>query len=283
MKKTLLSAVSFLARILPAWGKTGLYRLGPISKAIRKVLNQISPTGLSTMAITSGGLQGMQMCLDMQTEKDYWLGTYETDLQSAIRKHVQPGWIAYDVGANIGYISLLFARSVGDLGVVFAFEALPSNLDRLWANITLNGLSDRVRVVPGAVVDISNPVTFLIGPSGAMGKVSGSGGRSENSSHSIEVSGISLDDFVYRDGNPKPQVIKMDIEGGEVLALRGMTRLLTNARPLLFLELHGPEAAQVAWRELTEAGYRVCEMTPDLTPIQALSSLDWKAYLVAVP
>jgi FkbM family methyltransferase len=283
MKIFFLSIVSFFVRILPTWVKTDLYRLGPISEVIRKFLNQISPNGLTTVAIASGGLQGMQMRLDMQSEKDYWLGTYETDLQSVIQEHVQPGWIAYDVGANIGYISLLFARAVADHGSVFAFEALPSNVDRLRENIILNRLSNRVTVVPGAVLDISKPVTFLIGPSSAMGKVSGSSGRSEYSPESIEVPGITLDDFVFRDGNPIPQVIKMDIEGGEVLALRGMTRLLTNAHPLLFLEIHGPEAAHLAWCELTKAGYRICEMNPGLPPVLSLDALHWKAYLVALP
>ena len=63
---------------------------------------------------------------------------------------VLPGQVAYDVGANIGYISILLARSVGENGRVFAFEALPANLERLHHNISLNGMSSRVTVVPGA-------------------------------------------------------------------------------------------------------------------------------------
>jgi hypothetical protein len=95
------------------------------------------------------------------------------------------------------------------------------------------------------------------------------------------VAGLSLDDFVYRQGNPPPQVVKMDIEGGEVLALPGMARLLAEARPLLLMELHGPQAARTAWETLNAAGYRVCRMAPDYPPVASLEALDWKAYLVA--
>jgi FkbM family methyltransferase len=219
----------------------------------------------------------------LQLEKDYWLGTYETDLQAAVDDLIQPGWVAYDVGANIGYVSLLLSKKIGTSGQTFAFEALPENLARLRTHIEINGLGSRVSVIPGAVAAASEPVRFLIGPSGAMGKAEGSAGRPEGHREAIEVPGIALDDFAYRDGNPPPQVIKMDIEGGEVLALNGMPRLLAEARPLILLELHGPEAARVAWDMLTAAGYQICRMQRGYPQIHSLDELDWKAYLVAQP
>jgi FkbM family methyltransferase len=191
--------------------------------------------------------------------------------------------VAYDVGANIGYISLLLAQKLATSGKIFAFEALPDNLERLRAHVEMNNLGSRVSVIPSAVTATSKPIRFLVGPSGAMGKAEGSAGRSEGHRESIEVPGISLDDFVYCDGNPPPQVIKMDIEGGEVLALQGMLRLLAEARPLILLELHGPEAARVVWDTLTAAGYQICRMQRGYPRVLALDDLDWKAYLVARP
>ncbi len=281
MKKLLLSLASALARLLPVPVKRLLYRLGPFSRWIRGALNKAAPTGLAQVAIAAGDAAGLKMRLDLQTEKDYWLGTYELDLQAAVADLVQPGWIAYDVGANIGYISLLLAQTVGEAGRIFAFEALPANLDRLRAHVTLNDLASRVLVIPAAVAAASKPVRFLVGPSGAMGKVEGSAGRAEGHAESLEVPGICLDDFVYREGHPAPQVIKMDIEGGEVLALKGMPRLLSEAHPLILLELHGPEAARLAWESLTAAGYRICRMAHGYPRVDSLHDLDWKAYLVA--
>ena len=222
MKKLILQLTAFSARVLPEPLKRGIYRIQPLAKFVRGTLNKAAPTGMTEVSIAAGGAASLKMRLDLQFEKDYWLGTYESDLQTAITELVKPGWVAYDVGANIGFVTLLLSQRLGASGKIFAFEALPDNLERLRTHITLNGLEPRVSVVPGAVAATSETIRFLIGPSGAMGKAEGSAGRTERHQESIEVPGFSLDDFVYRDGNPPPQVIKMDIEGGEVLALPGM-------------------------------------------------------------
>jgi FkbM family methyltransferase len=280
----LLSFAAWAARRLPMPVKRGLYRFRPLAGLLRGALNRAAPQGFTPVVVAAGGLQGLSLSLDLQEEKDYWLGTYEPDLQAAVAELVQPGMLVYDVGANIGYISLLLARSVGAAGHVYAFEALPANLERLRLNLELSGLSERVTVVPAAVVEQKRPARFLVGPSGGMGKAAGSAGRQDVVySQELEVAGLSLDEFVYADDNPPPQAVKMDIEGGEVLALPGMSRLLVEARPIILLELHGPQAARLVWDTLLNAGYRLCRMEPGYPKIQALEALDWKAYLVAMP
>jgi FkbM family methyltransferase len=262
--------------------KRAVYRLGPLAGFIRRLLNRAAPRGFTTVEIAAGELAGARLLLDLQFEKDYWLGTYEPELQAALVDLVKPGMVAYDIGANIGYISLLFARQVGEAGQVYAFEALPANLDRLRGNLELNRVADRVMVIPAAVVEGGHPVQFLVGPSGGMGKAEGSAGRQEVSySQTITVEGLSLDQFVYEAGNPPPQVVKMDIEGGEVLALPGMQRVLAEKKPLLLLELHGPEAARVAWDCLTAAGYRIYKMRQGFPLVSSWDELNWKAYVIA--
>ena len=284
MSNPLLSAAAWSARRLPMPVKRLFYRIPPLARLLRGALNRAAPAGLSEVTIAAGGLQGLTMLLDLHSEKDYWLGTYEPELQTALAELVQPGMVAYDVGANAGYISLLLARLAGPQGQVFAFEALPENVERLQRNVALNHLEAQVSVVHAAVIDASRPVRFLIGPSDDMGKAEGSAGRQEMTyTQAIEVTGISLDDFVYTQGHSRPQVIKLDIEGGEVLALPGMRRLLRQVRPLLLIELHGPEAARAAWETLRPAGYRLCQMRRGWPVIKTLDELDWKAYLVAFP
>ena len=272
-----------MAHWLPMPVKRMFYHLGPLSRSVRWALNLAVPPGLTEVTVSGGDLAGARLVLDMQAEKDYWLGTYEPELQAAVRDWVKPGWVAYDVGANIGYISLLLASAVGINGSVFAFEALPANLERLRVNVGLNLSLGKIVVVPGAVTNVLAPVRFLIGPSGGMGKVEGSAGRQGIYGQDIEVAGITLDDFVYNQAQPVPQVIKMDIEGGEVMALPGMQRLLIEKRPLLFMELHGFEASKVAWELLTEVGYTICRMTSGYPVVPGLDALDWKAYLMARP
>jgi FkbM family methyltransferase len=294
-----LSLAAAAARLLPSSLKNAIYRSGPLARFIRRSLNRAAPSGLTRVTVAAGALQGAELFIDMQTKKNYWLGTYEPELQAAVTHWLRPGMVVYDVGANIGYISLLLARVVrpqkpgffekpgfsgGSMGKVFAFEPLPANLERMAANFAINPWA-AITCVPAAVVDHPGRVRFLAHASGAMGKAAGSAGRAhETYLGEIEVDGVTLDAFAYGEGDlhgPPPQAIKMDIEGGEVLALQGMGRLLSEARPLLLMELHGPESARAAWDTLTAAGYRILRMAPGYPPVTALEALDWKAYIVA--
>jgi FkbM family methyltransferase len=284
MTSLILNLAAAAARRLPMPVKRALYRLTPLARLIRAGLNLAAPQGLTTVEVAGGLLAGMRISVNLQEEKDYWLGTYEPDLQQAIAGLVKPGMVAYDVGANIGYITLMLAQAVGASGKVFSFEALPANVSRLMANLALNELDGRVQVEAAAVVDRSRRVEFLVGPSGGMGKAQGSAGRrSVQYSKTLEVPGLSLDEFVYRLGHPEPQIVKIDIEGGEVLALPGMARLLKEARPGLLIEIHGQDAAQFCWQSLLRAGYRISQMAPGFPALSAWESLKWKSYLVAFP
>jgi FkbM family methyltransferase len=284
MTNRLLSLATWVAQLAPTSLKRAFYRSPALAGIIRRSLNKAAPHGLLEIKIAAGGLAGKRMILDLQKEKDYWLGTYELQLQSAIADLVKPGMVVYDVGANIGYITLLLTEAVGEIGRVVAFEALPENLDRLRDNLSMNDVDSRVQVEPSAVTGQPGPVQFLVGPSGGTGKIEGSTGR-ENISYSgsITVPGVSLDDYVFEKNGPLPDVVKMDIEGGETTALPGMCRILTQLRPLVFLELHGHEAAEVAWDVLSGANYCVCSMTDDYPEIYRLTDLDWKSYIVAIP
>ena len=281
--KFLFSLVGFFSRLIPLPVKRAIYRSPRLAGWVRVSLNRAAPSGLTTVEIASGSLAGMRMALDLHKEKAYWLGTYEVELQSAILDLVKPGMVAYDVGANIGYITLMLGRAVGETGKVYAFEALPDNFKRLTHNLSLNNFENRVTLVNNAVIDSERQVDFWLGPSGAMGKADGSAGRQDLAyTRSIAVQGISLDGFVYDQHNSPPDVVKMDIEGGEVLALPGMQRMLEEVKPILLLELHGPEAGRVAWQILDQTGYRICRMAPHYPAIDSLQALDWKAYCIGL-
>lgn len=281
MKKFFLDFAASLARRLPLSFRQALYRFPPLARLIRASINAAVDEGLSVVEVAAGDLRGYRLQLNLKAEKSRWLGTYEPELQAALREFLHPGQTVYDVGANIGYISLLMARRVGPTGRVFAFEALPANVERIRANLALNRLSN-VSVVSGAVLDKTSRVSFFVHDSVGMGKAAGSAGRrDEHYRAEISVPGFSLDDFVYGQGNPPPAAVKMDIEGGEVLALPGMRRLLQEHHPLMLLELHGPESEQAAWGTLTAAGYTLRAMSAGYPLIDSPSGLGWKAYLIA--
>lgn len=284
MNNPLLSLAAFVSRLLPVRVKQLIYEAPPVARFLRRALNRAAPIGLTRVTVAAGGLRGAELLLDLQAEKDYWLGTYEPGLDLAIRELVPPGSVAYDLGANIGYLTILLARQVGEAGRVYAFEALPDNVRRLNENLALNHLHARVQVRFGAVVDCSGPTQFLVGPSGGVGKAAASAGREAMQySREIEVPGIALDDFVYQEGYPPPGVMKIDIEGGEVLALPGMHRVLAEARPLIFLEIHGPKAAEAVWEHLQRHHYALYELAPGHKEIPGPQALGWKAYLIGRP
>lgn len=282
MAKPLLWLAAKAARWLPGPLKRGLYRLGPVSSGLRTALNRVVPGGLTEVEIAGGDLAGARMRLDLQSEKDYWLGTYEADLQRAIQDWVRAGMTVYDLGANVGYVSMLLGRAVGAEGKVLAFEPLPANLERLLANIDLN-LDAPVRVVSKAAADKSGELVFQVHASDDMGKLEGSAGRSGEYSESIPVEAVALDDFVYRQGGPPPDLVKIDIEGGEGLALAGMAHLLKEERPLLFIEVHGQEAAKAVWAALTDNNYRLHHMKRGYPEIRKIEDLGWKSYVVGRP
>jgi FkbM family methyltransferase len=283
MQRLLLSLAAFAARILPNSLKQAIYRFKPLARFIRGRLNRAAPTGLTQVKVAGGDLAGFTILLDMQIDKDYWLGTYEPELQAALRELIQPGAVIYDVGANIGYVSLLLAKAAGETGHVYAFEALPENAERWRKNVELNGMNPRLSLFAGAVTQAAGPVRFLVHASAGMGKAAGSAGRDDKYQSKVTVDGISLDEFVYGQGNPPPQAVKMDIEGGEVLALPGMRRVLAEARPLMLMELHGSESSRVAWETLTAAGYKIRWMRRGYPVVPSLEALGRKAYIIAKP
>jgi len=191
MKKAILSIAAFFARLFPTSVKKALYGFKPLAGLIRGTLNQAAPSGLAVVNIAAGGLEGMPMLLDMQTEKDFWLGTYEPEMQSALRELIKPGITVYDVGANVGYITLMMAKLTGAQGKVYAFEALPDNVERLRRNVELNDYTDRVTIFPGAVAAGAGEVKFLVHSSGGMGKARWTKPKALTSGISTNISIIS--------------------------------------------------------------------------------------------
>jgi len=151
---------------------------------------------------------------------------YEPATTRLFERLLTPGQTVLDVGAHVGYFTLLAARLVGPSGKVYAFEAAPRNYELLAKNIALNGYR-QVTAIAGAVTEQAGPYRLYLS-------------RLDNGFHSlfelklpepetqevIEVRGFTLDAFLAEQGWPRVDFLKMDIEGGELAALRGMQEFL---------------------------------------------------------
>jgi FkbM family methyltransferase len=143
---------------------------------------------------------------------------YETGLLLAL---VEPGAVVLDIGANIGFHTVQFARAVGPAGHVYAFEPDPDNLHVLRHNIRRNQLTN-VTVLPKAVAAAGGALRlYRSAENRGDHRVYDSGDAREV----IEVPSVAIDDELAH-VTGQVSLVKMDIQGAEPLALRGMRRFI---------------------------------------------------------
>lgn len=167
-------------------------------------------------------------------------GTWEAYQVNLFEETLSEGMVVVDIGANIGYYTLVAAARVGERGKVYAFEPEPSNYALLLKNIGANGYNN-VLAVRKAVTNRTGTINlFLSGDTGEH-----SIGNDNQARRAIVVDSVSLDEF-FR-GNEYPvHVIKMDIEGAEMVALEGMVNIVTRNPGLKIFTEFCPEALEKA-------------------------------------
>jgi len=237
-------------KMLPVVYSAALRLPGPIRQTLRRAL---SPTLDSHAWALSPPLEGLCMS-GPGVYTTYVRSPREPEVVAALQRIVQPGWVCVDIGAHYGYYTLLLAQGVGPAGRVVAFEAIEENAATLRRNVALNNLEQRVTVECYAVSDGSVDIVHLVLPrtySSEWTLMRDKGVKSR------EASAIALDEY-FRD-KAGVKLIKMDIEGAEGLAIRGMRRLLEKARPILVIELHS-QGGREAVHELSRLGYRLLDL-----------------------
>jgi FkbM family methyltransferase len=245
--------------------------IGPIVKALSsRLLNRARVVG-------HGQAAGMRID-PAGAAAGYALGTSEPLIQDALAAHVRSGDTVWDVGANVGFYSLIASRLVGD-GKVVAFEPLPANQEAIRRNLALNEIVN-VQLLELALSDEEGEAELEIHASPTWAKLDTSGDTPFK--RGAEVSGrvrvrVSTLDAQLASLAP-PDVVKMDIEGAEVAALRGASKLLSEHRPTLICELHGTNRAVTELLESHDYDVRTVE-TPEISPHVA----EWYVHVLATP
>jgi FkbM family methyltransferase len=185
---------------------------------------------------------------------------YEPLTSELCAGELAPGMTAIDLGANVGYYTVLFAEKVGPKGRVFAFEPAPENVELLERNVKLNGF-EQVQVVPKACSDESGTIALHLSRAGKGLHTIGAPGNANWDSVQVEM--VRLDD-VFPELAFRVDFLKIDIEGAESRALRGMEaliarsdrlRILTEVNPTA-LEQNG-ETAEMYLRQLLDYGFEI--------------------------
>ena len=174
-------------------------------------------------------------------------GTYEPEQTRAFEELIRLGDTVLDVGAHVGYYTLLSSILVGAKGRVFAFEPNPRNYHYLDRHVYLNGCRN-VTTVPAAVSDRAGTAQFQFGSGSGTGKLASKG--------ALEVLTITLDDFCAERGL-NPSAVKIDVEGAELEVLEGARKVLSTDRPTVFLSTHGADLHTRSLAVLIGHGYEV--------------------------
>ena len=204
--------------------------------------------------ILSGLARGCRICVSPADNLSYLLGTNEPHLQKAIRHYVVAGDTVYDIGANIGYVSLSLAERVGPHGSVIAFEPIPQNIAAFRNNVEINGITN-VQLLECAASDNTDHALIRVAENPSTASLVWH--RNNSSATELSVRIVSLDDLVENGELAHPKFVKIDVEGAEASVLRGMRRTLAAAWPVLFVECSEAGREQ-AWHLLTSLHYR-CE------------------------
>jgi len=209
---------------------------------------------------------------------------YEPHVTTALRRELRPTSVFLDIGANVGWFSLLAAKLLSE-GQVLAVEPNPKNLQLLYASICRNKVGN-VHVFPYAA---SDEATLMgIQSVGSNGYVTGPSVECYGRTY---VQSVRLDDLLGNES--RLDVIKMDIEGHEPVALRGMTALLARHHPIIFTEFH-PKAMRDNFgydgrrylQALVSRGYQLAVINMDGCETEPLTAADvlelWRGHNAAV-
>jgi len=215
-----------------------------VGKALRWPLSRI-PRG-TLVPVLQGPLRGARWIVGSSVH-GCWLGTYEAEKQRSFVGHLRPGDVFWDIGANVGFFTLLAARTVGKAGRVYAFEPVPDNCEWLRRHVELNAFAN-VELHELALGAEPAVMRFSRDVNASQGHLSPEG--------ELEVKVSSIDTLVER-GLVPPHVIKMDIEGAELDALLGGSATIERYRPHLFVATHGPEIHAGVCQWLRERDYEL--------------------------
>lgn len=189
----------------------------------------------SIETITLAGVQASYACNGVkELARVKQLGG-ERLMDLLLESHIKPGDIVHDIGGNIGFYSVLFAKKAGPKGCVYAYEPETINFERLRVNADLNKLPN-LYPCPFAISSETRMLWLRRHSSepgeGAHGLVGAEGDLTQ------PVFCFALDELIAKFKLPGPTVVKIDIEGHEMDALLGMQSALKESVRVIFVEIH---------------------------------------------
>lgn len=167
----------------------------------------------------------------------YFEADYEKENVDFIKAHGVEGMTFVDIGAHLGLISVIAAKIAKSGGKVYAFEPTPSTFQALNRIVKINGLSEVILCINMAVSDKTGEANFLV-DAWAGSNANSLVERPDKERKAVRIPTIQLDSFVETSSISRIDMIKIDVEGAELSALRGAMGVLRTLRPRVILALH---------------------------------------------
>ena len=224
---------------------SGISQRSLVGRLLRFPL-KLFPDG-TEVRILQGTLRGKKWIIGSGVH-GYWLGSFEYDKRRLFERLIKKGDVVYDIGAHVGFYTILSAELVGATGYVYAFEPLPINFCYLNKHIEINKISN-VELIHAAVYSESSRLYIKEGPESSMGQIAQEG--------DIKVESIRLDDFALKGEVQKPDFIKIDVEGAELHVLEGMENIIESFQPTISLATHGYEVHKKCIKLLLSFDYEI--------------------------
>ena len=239
--------------ILKSAGGSGIGRYVPFVNKIEDFLFSHAVESEFVLVDTLAGKMYLDM-KDVGISRDlYKTGWHELGTTNLLSNVVKEGMTALDIGAHIGYFTLILSKLVGERGRVISFEPEPRNFSLLRRNIKLNSCLN-VTAVQKAVTNENGRVRLFLHPRGT-------GDHSIHPVHfeaqrSLEVETVRLDSYLSRNGI-LVNFVKIDVQGAEPLVIEGFQSTLEESKPLIVME-YSPDLWPISRNvlgKLSEIGY----------------------------
>ncbi len=208
-------------------------------------------------------------------------GIHDKQMTEVIKSIITRGMVCLDIGAMIGYFTLIMARLVGEEGKIFAFEPSPHNFDLLVKNIAINGY-DNITAVPKAVSNKNEKTELFLDRInlGSHSLVTPGENTHTLGKDIIEVEAQTLDSL-FRDYNGKIDFVKIDAGGAETAVLEGMETIINQNKDLMIITQFQPgplatfgSSSEEFQNRLIQYGFKlydIDEKKHSLHPIDAAS------------
>ena len=220
-------------------------------------LDALLPDLVLPLPFLMGPLKGMLMKISLKSERQFIYGNFEVEVVKMIQDVIKPGWVIYDVGAHVGYFTLIFSRLVGPKGHCFSFEPSPKVFRRLKSNVQLNRrrLQAEVDAIEIGLYSEAGQKEFFIGGSSSTGRLVRF--PKEVPEETIVTVPVTTIDTLVGNGMPSPDIVKIDVEYVEDHVIRGAINTISNHQTIILCEIHTIESGTNCFNILKSLSYDI--------------------------